>query len=316
MFDRFDPRDDDRDRGGDRNRGSRGGGCSSDDRDRDPHDVFVRDLDLPDGQERELVRDRKRSFAINGDEARVLATIGAFRVIPEEDLRGCFDRDEDSRKTHDDRLDHLREEGLIQTIPLEGRERDVVVLTKEGRDVLEGSRRERESEPRQAFYAGLRKPRELTHDAQVYRAYCRAEERIRDSGGRVRRVVLDYELKREYQEFLQERNRGREDSDGRPDRTVEEVREWARDHELPYFDEQVHFPDARLEYDDRDGLSRYEDLEIVTEHYRGMHAAGTARSGFTCYSAGSLGSGGFGGSGGGRRGGRGTGPGLAEEMLR
>ena len=48
------------------------------------------------------------------------------------------------------------------------------------------------------------KPRELTHDTKVYRAYQRAEER---QGGRVRRVVLDYELKRDYQRFLHERIR-------------------------------------------------------------------------------------------------------------
>jgi hypothetical protein len=52
---------------------------------------------------------------------------------------------------------------------------------------------------RQEFYAGLRKPRELTHDVNVYLAYERAEQRIRESGGRVRRVVLDYEMKRDYQ---------------------------------------------------------------------------------------------------------------------
>jgi hypothetical protein len=44
--------------------------------------------------------------------------------------------------------------------------------------VLEANRLERDREPRQTFYAGLRKPRELTHDAQVYRAYQRAEERL------------------------------------------------------------------------------------------------------------------------------------------
>ena len=63
-------------------------------------------------------------------------------------------------------------------------------------------------------------------------------------GGRVRRVVLDYELKRDYQRFLQERNRDRPDSDGRPDRSAREIQAWAREHRLPYFDEHVHFPDA------------------------------------------------------------------------
>ena len=96
-------------------------------------------------------------------------------------------------------------------------------------------------------------------------------------------MVLDYELKREYQEFLQECNRDRPDSDGRPHRDDEEVAEWAREHDLPYFDDQVHFPDVRIEYDDRDGRSRVQDIEVVTPHYRGAHGASAARSGFTCY---------------------------------
>ena len=80
---------------------------------------------------------------------------------------------------------------------------------------LDAHRHDREAQPRQTFYAGLKKPRELTHDAHVYRSFQRAETRLRGQGARVRRVVLDYELKRDYQQFLQERNRGRGDSDGR-----------------------------------------------------------------------------------------------------
>ena len=89
-----------------------------------------------------------------------------------------------------------------------------VVLTERGRDLLEANRYERSEraqERHQTFYAGVRKPRELTHDTKVYRAYQRAEERLRGQGGRVRRVVLDYELKRDYQRFLHERNRGKKD---------------------------------------------------------------------------------------------------------
>jgi hypothetical protein len=308
MLDRYDPRDDDRERGGERNRGSRGGGSSSAEHDPEPRNVFVRELDLPDGRERELVRDRKRGFDINGDESRALATIGAFRVVCEEDLSRCFERaDGDNRSVHD-KLEHLRESGLIQSSPLDERDRHAVVLTDRGRDVLEACRRERDDQPRQTFYAGLRKPRELTHDTQVYRAYCRAEERIRDNGGRVRRVVLDYDLKRDYQRFLQERNRGRGDSDGLPDRDAVEIAAWARERELPCDDGHVSFPDARVEYEDRDGRSRHEDLEIVTGHYRGAHAASAAKSGFTCYSVGVSGR-----SGG--RGGRARDLRIAEELL-
>jgi hypothetical protein len=96
-------------------------------------------------------------------------------------------------------------------------------------------------------------------------------------------VVLDFELKREYQRFLQERNRQKRDGGGRPDRTGDEIREWALAHRLPYEDEHVQFPDVRIEYEDRDGRRDTEDLEIVTPHYRGAHAAAKGRSGFRQY---------------------------------
>ena len=100
------------------------------------------------------------------------------------------------------------------------------------------------------------------------------------------RVALDRELKRDYQRFLQDRNRGDRDSDGRPARTVEEVESWAREHGLPYFDDQVHFPDVRIEYEDVNGDIRWEDLEVTTEHYRGAHRAAASRSGFSIHTSG------------------------------
>jgi hypothetical protein len=284
MLDRYDPRsssDRDRDDFSDRSRGSRGGSSERDHADdRDPREVFTKDLDLPRGRERRPVRERDRVYEINGTESRMLATVGAFRVVSESDLQ---DRREDTPKA----LRHLEREGLLRTSPLSSDDR-AVVLTDRGRDLLEANRHERQErswEPRQAFYAGLRKPRELTHDSKVYRAYLRAEQRVREHGGRGNRVVLDYELKRDYQRFLHERSRGKKDCDGRPDREPEEIARWAREHDLPYEDGHVHFPDARMEYEDRDGRSRYEDIEIVTGHYRGAHAGAVARSGFSCYRA-------------------------------
>ena len=86
------------------------------------------------------------------------------------------------------------------------------------------------------------------------------------------------DLKREYQEFLQEHNRNRSHSDGRPDRDEGAIREWAREHDLPYFDGQVHFPDYRIEYE-VGGRERHEDVELFTEHYRGAHAASHSQTG-------------------------------------
>src|SRR5438874_952392 len=125
MFDRYDPRDDDsrdrddgiRDREDDwlelgRDRESATGRRDHtehdardrderwrDDRDReppdrdeersrrDPRDVFMRDLELPRGEEREIVRDRDREYSLRGSETRTLSTVGAFRIVDERDVR-------------------------------------------------------------------------------------------------------------------------------------------------------------------------------------------------------------------------------------
>lgn len=349
--------------------GSRG---PSNPREREPlsaRDVFVRDLELPRGRERQRVWARDSEVTLRGSEARTLAAVGAFRVVPAGDLRDGEGQPLDPNRGD---LRHLRDQGLVQTIPAAGRDRALVVLTERGRDVLERNRwskvhrgelkskalerglgdgrdiddeRGRPQGPKreQAFYAGaqsgratrfaVHRPRELTHDAQVYRAYLKEAERLREGNSFIRRVLLDQELKREYQQFLQERNRGNSDSDGRPDRTPEEIHRWAVEHELPERDGHVQFPDARIEYEDPDGRLRTLDIEVETLHYRGGHMASKASSGFSRHSAGTarvISGRGAGGSAGGRgsaglglgvstsgrRGGRTGDPRLAEESLR
>ncbi len=247
-------------------------------RDADPRDVFLDSLELPRGLEREIVLDGDHRYELNGDDSRTLATIGAFRVVSERDLRDPRDESGDAREPD---LRHLRDEGLMRFVPLDGRER-AVTLTECGHHLLEAHRHDRDDARGQAFCAGVSRPRELKHDAQLYGAYLREKERLREQGADIHRVVLDQELKREYQEWLQEHNRGRSDSDGRPDRDPCEVEEWAREHDLPYFDDRVHFPDFRIEYE-LQGRDRHEDIEVVTEHYRGGHARSVAQAGFRCY---------------------------------
>jgi hypothetical protein len=277
------------------------------DRDRDPvdpRDVFSHDLDLPQGLEREVVRDRDDEYELRGSESRTLSTVGAFRVVSGRDLSDHDGRPCDPRRGD---LRHLREEGLVRTIPLEGHRDVAVVLTDRGRELLEARRRDKDDsrDRRQEFYADLKKPREVEHDIQVYRVYEREAERLQERGARIERVVLDYELKRDYQRFLQERNRGRSDSDGRPDRDQSEIEDWARDRDLPYFDGHVHFPDVRIEYRDQDGRLDHDDIEVTTLHYRGQLGAAAARSGFTSFRGSSA-----------RTGGSSFDPDLAEELFR
>ena len=123
-------------------------------------------------------------------------------------------------------LRHLREQGLIETVRVPGYRDHAVVLTKDGRSLLE-SHRDRDHEHHQTFYAGLVRERELEHDLQVYRAYEQAEARLLERGAHIERVVLDHELKSEYQRWLHERDKDHDDYDGHPDRTADEIREWA-----------------------------------------------------------------------------------------
>lgn len=250
----------------------------------DPRDVFSRDLELPRGPERELVRDRVHDYRLNGSDTRTLSSVGAFRVVSERDLHDPRDRPGDVRERD---LRHFEKQGLIQRVPVNDKER-AVALTDRGRALLE-RHRTRDSVHRQQFYSGADRPRERSHDAQFYRAYLNAAERLRDQGARIERVQLDRELKRDYQRFLHERNRGDSDSDGCPDRSEAEITVWAREHNLPYFDEQVHFPDVRIEYEDANGNTRCEDIEVITEHYRGAHRASAARCGFSMHDSRSAG---------------------------
>ena len=61
------------------------------------------------GPEREIVFDGDHPYELNGEDSRTLATVGAFRVVAEGDLRDP--RDESSHMREPD-LRHLRDEGL------------------------------------------------------------------------------------------------------------------------------------------------------------------------------------------------------------
>ncbi len=251
---------------------------------RDPRDVFTSGLDLPRGREREFVFVHEQTYQLRGSEARALATIGAFRIVRANDLRDDDGRPGDLR--HGD-LERLRDAGLIRRVtPAEGEERTAIVsLTERGKELLE-SNRVMDRDTGQRYYAGPSKLRELTHDAELHRAYLVAAERLNSTGAHIYRVVLDGELKREYQEFLQAGNRGHPESDGLPTRTLSEVQEWAELHHLPLLDGSVQFPDLRIEYEWPDGRPGIEDVEVLTPHYRGAHAAAKAAAGFSSYRAG------------------------------
>ena len=121
-------------------------------RDVGPRDAFDRHLNLPRGLSREIVRDRDREYTLRGSETRALATVGAFRVVSSRDLRDYRDRPADPRSGD---MRHLREQGLIEMVRVPGYRDYAVVLTKEGRGLLE-SHRDRDHDHEQTFTSRFR----------------------------------------------------------------------------------------------------------------------------------------------------------------
>ena len=142
----FDPRDDARDRDG--REDGRERVYDERDRDDDPREGLMRDLDLPRGEERELVVDRDRRLRAGrrgqphaGRRRRVSGRAGARPRYPARHPR-----------------DTCTTEGLVETVDLGDDERGLT-LTTEGRDLLDSHSLERDDEPSQAFYAGVSRER-------------------------------------------------------------------------------------------------------------------------------------------------------------
>ena len=176
---------------------------------------------------------------------------------------------------------HLTDQGLVTRESLTDGHgvRHVVALTRDGKDLLDAHSTTRPDGRRQEYYAGVVKPRELRHDAQLYRVYREEAARIEREGGRVTRIVLDYELKRDYQQFL-----NRQDREADTELTTDRFA-FADAHDLTVVKGHLELPDLRIEYETEDGRTEYRDVELVTEHYSRGQLAGKARPGFACYRA-------------------------------
>jgi hypothetical protein len=164
----------------------------------DPRDALMRDLDLPRGDERELVVDRDRVYELDGEDSRALAAVGALRVVPEHDL-----------DVPHDTIDNLHDQRLVELVDLRDGERGLTPTT-EGRDLLDSHSLERDGESPQVFYAGVSRLREVDHDSNLYATFRQEEARLRDEHPdlEIRRVVLEQDLKRDYQQFLRPPHRG------------------------------------------------------------------------------------------------------------
>jgi DNA-binding MarR family transcriptional regulator len=252
-----------------------------------PHDV-VHDFSVafpPSGQaaredsphrlngERFRNRERGLEHEARRSEFGVLRDIGTFRSLALEDLTRYRYYGDSIAAKHD--LGSLLRSGLIQRRTSYPERSIYITLTRHGHRLLVGS--EHKGVTVQRFYHGFVKNREAKHDTALYRLYHQEIERIAKAGGRVRRVVLDYELKRSINRRLAALASLPKSQQERERQEVAEI------HGLKVVSGKILLPDLRLEYESPDGEMAKVDLELVTHHYHHDNLLAKAKAGFAMY---------------------------------
>ncbi len=227
-------------------------------------------------------RDREHEpvgrYRLSRDETETLRDVGRFRVVRTEDLQRFRYEGNASAMRQD--LRSLQAQGLLKQTPFldRGKKSSVVALTKEGQRLL---RKDSGIASGQAVYAGLVKPREAPHDAAIYRMYQAEAAAIRARGGTIKRVILDYELKRKvYAPLAKDRPRLK------PAEFARRQAEVAAANGLDVVNGKIPLPDLRIEYQTREGELAKVDLELATDHYKRSQISEKASAGFVVYSEG------------------------------
>ena len=226
-----------------------------------------------DGQIHDRPLGRELAHPLDPSEVRTLTDIGTFRALEFNDLaRHRYRGDLTGASKH---LRSLCRAGLVRSRISYPERMVYLTLTPAGHRWLAANPGRENS--KQKLYHGFVKTREAQHDAALYRLYHQEIGRIEHLGGRVRRVILDFELKQSINRRLAKLN------SLSPQEQVEQRRQIAQEHGLRVVNGKILLPDVRLEYEGPDQQLAKVDLELVTEHYHRGNLAAKAKAGFAIY---------------------------------
>ncbi len=232
--------------------------------------------------ERSPIVDRSRSDRTRGqlgglsrDQWATVMELGRFRAVSARDLVRYRYAGNEHKFAQD--LRALRDAGLVErrsvAHPKSDRTYDVIVLTARGRNSARTAAKRDGSE--QTFYAGFVKPAEVRHDIGIYRMYQRERQEIEAVGGRVTRIVTDFEIKRR---LMSELNRRGEDPRDPTRKSAIAAR-----HEVAIHNGRFVIPDIRVEYETRDHEQEKVDLELATADYKSSQIAAKTAAGLKIY---------------------------------
>ena len=227
-------------------------------------------------RQRNRTRDR-----IDFDERkrRALDDIATYRVVSVRDL--VEQRFGGNAFAARKGIDALKQDGFLEehTVRVKsGKTFRVLTATNKGRRKAWGSRKHNQ----QRYWDGLAKPSEIRHDATVYRAARNEIAKLEKAGSTVKRIQLDYEMKGRVSKVTEQAR-----SQNGKDAAHAAKLKAAEDMNLS-IDElgKVHYPDARIEYEDQDGNMGRVDVEVTSDNYRSKSLQAKLSAGFKLYANG------------------------------
>jgi hypothetical protein len=178
----------------------------------------------------------------------------------------------------DQDLKNLARQSLISRRSIQGAQTErvqILALTRAGKRFLARQKLVPKDRP---IYHNLVKPKEVLHDASLYRLYHKAARQIERDGGTVRKVYLDYELKKQINRELARLGADRHNQDKKG--------KIAQAHGIRVVNGRVVVPDLQIEYENAEGHLARINLEFATKNYRPAQLRVKAQAGFTLYAAG------------------------------
>jgi DNA-binding PadR family transcriptional regulator len=219
--------------------------------------------------------DHGQAYSLRESEIHAMTDIGRFRAVDVKDLARFVYQGDTTRMKYD--LENLRKQGLIEektVFRAHKPSRRMVTLTDQGQRIVRKASGIREE---QRVYHGFVKPKELDHDADLYKVYQKAAKKIEEGGGKPVRVRLDFELKESI-------NRAKEAAGHLPkDMRERWLRAEAEEHGLTTDGSTIHLPDLQVEYITSDGRLERENLELLSKNYREDGIRSKVSAGFTIY---------------------------------
>ena len=240
------------------------------------------------GHRRELGRSREKGPGQTERMHACLREVGLYRSASHRDLVEAHFSG--NRFAAAKGLDRLVRSGAMKEHQAQGPKGGtftVYTLTKSGAALAQRLATKAGLDPQQRAWSGMVKPREVSHDADVAKA-CRKEiEALAARGARVRRILIDAELK----SILAKRSEadrvkeGKEEADRARQKAAEELH-------LPCDDQgHVQIPDAQIRYVDESGNIGRVNVEVTSDKYMQASIQAKSAAGFSMHGPGNAGRG-------------------------